>query len=249
MCGRFTLIATPDEVRRYFRYDEQPNFPPRYNIAPTQPIAVVIAGKETTHFRLMRWGLIPGWVKDTAKFPLLINARSESAAEKPAFRAAMRHRRSLIPASGFYEWRRVGKEKQAFFIRPKDGGVVAFAALHECYQDAAGNELDTAAILTTSANRLMAMVHDRMPVVIRPADFAEWLDTARNEPRHVTELMRPVDDDFFEAIPVSSKVNAVRNDDASLISPISEPLSLDSPPKEEVEEPAPRRSQGDLFSE
>ncbi len=259
MCGRFTLIATPDEVRRAFGYAEQPNFPPRWNIAPTQPVAVVRGGRDGRHFHLMRWGLLPGWVKDTAKFPLLINARSESAAEKPAFRAAMRHRRGLVPASGFYEWRRVGPDKQAYFIRPRDGGLLAFAALYEYYQDAAGNEIDTGAILTTSANALMAPIHDRMPVVIAPAHFDRWFDTDGSEPRHVGDLLVPAPDDLLEAIPVSSRVNAVRNDDARLIEPLSEPVTVDraqeaAPPQRRAEpggkraKPAhERKRQGELF--
>ncbi|ODN70952.1 SOS response-associated peptidase [Methylobrevis pamukkalensis] len=245
MCGRFILIAPPDEVRRAFGYVEQPNFPPRYNIAPTQPIAVVRFGRDGRHFHLMRWGLIPGWVTDTAKFPLLINARSETAVEKPAFRNAMRHRRCLIPASGFYEWRRVGNEKQPFLIRPRDGSLLAFAGLFELYADAAGNEIDTAAILTTSANRLMAPIHDRMPVVLAEKDFSAWLDTDRNEPRHVADLMRPAADDLLEAVPVSARVNAVRNDDVGLLEPLSEPMAIDPPVV--MEKPAKAKRQGELF--
>jgi putative SOS response-associated peptidase YedK len=240
MCGRYTLTMTPDEMKRLFRYPETPNFPPRYNIAPTQPIAVVVADHGERHFRLVRWGLIPGWVKDPASFSLLINARAETAATKPAFRAAMRHRRCLVPASGFYEWRRAGKEKQAFFVRPRSGGGIAFAGLWEDWMGVDGSEIATGLILTTDANRLIGQIHDRMPVVIREDDYDAWLDTDGRRPADVEGLLRAVPDDFFEAIPVAARVGAVRNDDPGLQAPIGEPLVSD-----EVEPPAAGEEEGD----
>ncbi|OJU68804.1 MAG: hypothetical protein BGO05_14450, partial [Rhizobiales bacterium 63-7] len=191
------------------------NAPARYNIAPTQPILVVIAGESREpgsnvpqrRALLARWGFIPGWVKDPRDFPLLINARAETAAEKASFRAAMRHRRILLPASGFYEWHRPSKESgekaQAYWIRPRNQEVVAFAGLMETWSSADGSEVDTAAILTTSANAVMAPIHERMPVVIRQEDFSRWLDCKTQEPRDVADLLRPVEDDFFEAVPGS----------------------------------------------
>ncbi len=195
-------------------------FPPLYNIAPTQPIHVVTAGPPRApgsnlparRALLARWGFIPGWTKDPGRMPLLINARSETAAEKASFRAAMRHRRSLIPASGFYEWKRVGgKARQAYWVRPRDGGLVAFGGLMETWSDPNGSEIDTAAILTTEANSTIAHIHDRMPVVVRPEDFDRWLDCVNNEPRDVADLVKPVGPEFFEAIPVSDLVNKVAN--------------------------------------
>jgi putative SOS response-associated peptidase YedK len=220
MCGRFALNATPEEVEALLAVMELDDFPPRYNIAPTQPVLLVMAGPRRDpgsnlpdrRAMLTRWGLIPGWAKNPKDVPLLINARSESAAEKPAFRNAMRHRRALMPASGFYEWKRDGKvTKQAYWIRPKNGGVIAFGALMETFHDASGSEIDTSAILTTEANAGIAAIHDRMPVVIRPEDFARWLDCVNYEPRDVADLMRPVEPEFFEAIPVSDKVNKFAN--------------------------------------
>lgn len=199
-----------------FGYDDRPNFPPRFNIAPTQPVAVVSLDHGARRFLLARWGLIPAWVKDPAGFTLLINARAETAAEKPAFRAAMRHRRVILPASGFYEWRRRPDGRQAFWIRPRAGGVVGFAGLLETYMAPDGSEIDTAAILTVEANRVVAAVHDRMPAVLAPADFAAWLDVRAQEPRDVRALLRPAANDVFEAIAVSDRVNAVRNDDAGV---------------------------------
>ncbi len=172
----------------------------------------------------MRWGFTPGWVKDPKEFPLLINARSETAIGKASFRAAMRHRRILIPASGFYEWHRPSKESgekaQAYWIRPRRGGVIAFAGLMETWSSADGSEVDTGAILTTKANSAISSIHDRMPVVIQPEDFSRWLDCKTQEPREVVDLMQPVQEDFFEAIPVSDKVNKVANMGPDLQDPV-----------------------------
>ncbi len=230
MCGRFSLTATPEEVQELFGLMEVDDFPPRYNIAPTQPVLLVIAApsqpepgsnRPSRVAILARWGLIPSWAKDPKDLPLLINARSETAAEKNAFRAAMRHRRALIPASGFYEWRRdkASKTSQPFWIRPVGGGLVAFGALMETYADPSGGEIDTVAVLTTRANTAIAGIHDRMPVMIRPGDFARWLDCRGNEPRDVADLLQPVEDGYFEAIAVSTKVNKVANTGADVQEP------------------------------
>jgi putative SOS response-associated peptidase YedK len=220
MCGRFALTATPDQVRMFLDLLELDDFPPRYNIAPTQPILLAMAGPRREPGSnlperaalLVRWGLIPGWAKNPADMALLINARSETAAEKPAFKAAIRHRRALIPASGFYEWKRSGgRPVQAYWVRPKEGGLVAFGALMETWSEPGGSEMDTAAIMTTSANEAIGHIHHRMPVVIRQQDFSRWLDCVNNEPRDIADLMKPAQPDFFEAIPVSDKVNKVDN--------------------------------------
>ncbi|SCW29255.1 Putative SOS response-associated peptidase YedK [Rhizobium mongolense subsp. loessense] len=232
MCGRYALTLTPEELKEILGLLELGDFPARYNIAPTQPILVVVSGD--AHERgsnlpdrravLVRWGFTPSWVKDPKEFPLLINARAETAIGKPSFRAAMRHRRVLVPASGFYEWHRPskesGKKSQPYWIRPRRGGVVAFAGLMETWSSADGSEVDTGAILTTAANASIATIHDRMPVVIKPEDFARWLDCKTQEPRDVAALMQPADEDFFEAIPVADKVNKVTNMGADLQTPL-----------------------------
>lgn len=220
MCGRFTLTAGPKEVENFFEtYDFAP-FPPRYNIPPTEPILTIVSAGQrppgsnlpARQSVLVRWGLIPAWAKNPKELPLLINARAETAAEKPAFKAAMRHRRALIPASGFYEWKRQGAARaQPYFVRPKGGGLVAFAGLIETYAEANGSEIDTGAILTTAANAEFAAIHARMPAVIEPRDFHRWLDCRTQEPRDVADLLRPVSQGFFEAIPVSDRVNSVAN--------------------------------------
>lgn len=223
MCGRFTLRISPEEVRDAFGYPEQPNFPPRHNIAPTQPIAIVRGGLTGPSFALVRWGLLPPWVKDIKAFPTLINARSEQAADKPAFRAAMRRRRCLIPADGFYEWQKTptGKKQPHYICKP-DRRVFAFAGLWESWMDAEGNELETAAILTTRANAALEPVHHRMPVVISPVDHARWLDGDHVPPVEIADLLEPAPDGFFNAYPVSTRVNAVANDDAGLVVPMAE---------------------------
>lgn len=221
MCGRFSLLQSPEEVEAFFALDGLEAFPPRYNIAPTQPILTVTAApprepgsnRPDREAHLARWGLLPSWVKDPKDFPLLINARSETAAEKASFRAAMRHRRALIPASGFYEWKRdkATGRSQAYWIRPANGGVVAFGGLAETWMSPDGSELDTAAILTTASSPAIAFIHDRMPVTIMPEDFSRWLDCRTREPRDVADLLAAAPDGFFEAIPVSDKVNKVAN--------------------------------------
>ena len=219
MCGRFALTHRPEGLEDEFACGIEP-FPPRYNIAPTQPIVVIAGGppsgpganRPQRTARLVRWGFIPGWVRDLRQFPLLINARAETAAAKASFRAAMRHRRVLVPASGFYEWKGTGgKGAQPYWVRPRHGGIVAFGGLMETWAEPGGAEIDTAAILTCAANSRIAPIHHRMPVVIRPEHYARWLDCIGSEPRDVADAMAPVGPDFFDAIPVSDRVNKVAN--------------------------------------
>jgi putative SOS response-associated peptidase YedK len=220
MCGRFFITVTPAEVAELISLYDLEDFPPRYNIAPTQPIIMAMQGPRSEPgsnlpsriSMLVRWGLIPSWVKDMKTFPLLLNARSESILEKNSFKAAIRHRRTLVPASGFYEWKRFGEKKsQAYMVRPRHGGMVAFAGVMENYLAPDGSKIDTGALLTTASNNSFLPIHDRMPVVIKPEDFDRWLDCRTYEPREVTDLFSAVDDDYFEAIPISDKVNKVAN--------------------------------------
>lgn len=203
MCGRFALTATPDEVRRLFAHLERPNFPPRDDIRPTEPIAVVLRREGERHFLLVRWGFVPSWVRDPRDFSLLINARAETAADKPSFRGAMRHGRCLIPASGFYEWKAEGRgPKRPYFLAPADGGLVAFAGLVETWAGADGSEVDTAAVLTVPANATVAAIHDRMPAVVPPDRFDDWLDTVRVDAKAAARLLVPAPDDLFVATPL-----------------------------------------------
>lgn len=229
MCGRFTLTATPEQIADLLAVDEIEAFPPRYNIAPTQPILLVKVGegrpagsnRPNRIAQLARWGLIPFFAKDPKDVPLLINARAETAATKPAFRAAMRHRRCLIPASGFYEWqRRDGRKGQPYLLRRPTSEPFAFAGLMERFMAADGSEIDTAAILTTAANRSLAAIHDRMPVTIPGMDFERWLDCRENGPDDVADLLRPAEDDAFVAVAIGSKVNKVANTGPEIQDPV-----------------------------
>jgi len=193
MCGRYVITSPPAAIRALFGYGEQPNFPPRYNVAPTQPIPIVRLHDGKRSLTLMRWGLLPSWVKDPKTFPLLINARGESVLDKPAFRNAMRRRRCLVPADGFYEWHAAvpGAPKRPYFIRPKSGTPIAFAGLWETWIGPNGEEVDTAAIVTTTANRTLAFIHDRMPVVVAPDAFDLWLDGAHVEAETAAAVIAP----------------------------------------------------------
>jgi putative SOS response-associated peptidase YedK len=238
MCGRYVIISTPEAIRALFRYGEQPNFPSRYNVAPTQPIPVVrlLDGKRS--FALMRWGLLPAWVKDPKTFPLLINARGESVLDKPAFRNAMRRRRCLIPTDGFYEWQASGDArapKRPYFVRAKRNAgeaaqPLAFAGLWETWTGPNGEELDTAAIVTTAANRTLSPIHDRMPVFVPPDAFDQWLDCERFDAKEAAVLIKPADDTLFEAYPISLAVNRVANDSEALIAPLSAQAAANPPP-------------------
>jgi len=221
MCGRYTLTSAPEAIRALFRYAEQPNFPPRYNIAPTQPVAIVRMVEGKRQFALVRWGLLPSWVKDPRTFSLLINARGESVLGKPAFRAAMKYRRCLIPADGFYEWQKAGERKRPFFVRAKSGGPLAFAGLWETWTGPNGEELETAAIVTTLASRALSPIHERMPVVVPPEAYDLWLDCGHVDAETAAALIAPTPDDLLEAYEISTAVNRVANDNPRLIEPMA----------------------------
>jgi putative SOS response-associated peptidase YedK len=217
MCGRYTLTSAPEAIRALFRYAEQPNFPPRYNIAPTQPIAIVRYVDGKRQFALVRWGLLPSWVKDPKAFSLVINARGEGVLDKPAFRAAMKRRRCLIPADGFYEWQKAGERKRPFFVHAKDGKPLAFAGLWESWQGPNGEEMETAAIVTTRANKTLSPIHERMPVIVPPEAFDLWLDAANVDAETAAALIVPSGEDLIESHEISTAVNRVANDNAALI--------------------------------
>lgn len=225
MCGRYAITLPPAAMREAFGYDEQPNFPPRYNIAPTQPVPVILPHHEKLRFLLMRWGFIPGWVKDPKDFPLVINIRTESAAEKPSFRNALLRRRCLLPADGFYEWRRSGTGREAqiepFLFRRRDRGFFAFAALWETWHSPDGSEIDTVAMMTGPANGTMAAIHHRCPVILDPRDYKAWLDPATT-PQQVQQLLKPPPDDLLEAVAIGNAVNKVANDGPELQEPARE---------------------------
>jgi putative SOS response-associated peptidase YedK len=221
MCGRFVITSAPEALRRLFGYIDQPNFPPRYNVAPTQPVPVVIVGSGARQFRLMRWGLIPAWVKDPRNFALLINARAETVLDKPAFKNAFRRRRCLIPADGYYEWSQSESRKRPYFIHARDDQPFGFAGLAETWIGPNGEELDTVAILTTAANAELTVLHPRVPVTIAPGDFDRWLDCTHEDAGDAMALLAAPGEGEFVWHQVSTRVNRVANDDAQLILPIS----------------------------
>ncbi|CFW98447.1 putative SOS response-associated peptidase YoqW [Candidatus Filomicrobium marinum] len=213
MCSRYTLTSPPEAVRTLFGYANDAGFPPRYNIAPSQPVAIVRHGlRGQRGLALVRWGLIPPWVKDPMNFAMLINARAETADVKPSFRSALRHRRCLVPADGFYEWTGRAGAKQPHLIKPKNGGLIALAGLWEHWLGADGSELETMAILTTTANAEMAAIHERMPVILTPDQFDEWLDCRSGRSQEAKKLLSPLPDRSLEITLVSKDLNNPRND-------------------------------------
>ncbi len=222
MCGRFTITTPPEALRALFNYVEQPNFPPRYNIAPTQPVPIVTLINGQRHFQLVRWGLVPSWSKEMPK-SVLINARAETIHEKPSFRGGIRHRRCLVPADGFYEWQTgQGGTKQPYLIRRKDRAPFAMAAIWEDWLTADGSELDSCAIITTAANDTLAPIHHRMPVILDPKEWDRWLDAVETPAKEATKLLQPAPNDLMDAVPVSDRVNRVSQDDPTLLDPVAD---------------------------
>ena len=221
MCGRFTQHHDTAAVADRFGvqgilFDAVP----RYNIAPTQPVSAILEVAQTGErfLDLLRWGLVPSWAKDSAIGNKMINARSETVAEKPAFRTSLKRRRCLIPTDGFYEWDKTGGTRQPYHFRRKDGELFGFAGLWDEWTAPDGSPLRTCTILTTAANAVVGPYHDRMPVILRSADAEErWLDSAVQSADALEPLFLPYPDDWMEAIPVSKRVNAPVNEDAGLI--------------------------------
>jgi len=246
VCGRYAITSAPEAIRALFRYPERPNFPPRYNVAPTQPVPIVRLTESERHFALVRWGLIPAWVKDPKNFALLINARGESVQDKPAFKNAMKRRRCLFPADGFYEWKTEGGRRRAFHLRKAGGGPIAFAGLWETWIGPNGEEIDTAAIVTTEANREMGAVHHRAPVILPPEQFDLWLDD-RSEVAAAAGLIAPAPDGSMEVYEVSSAVNKVANDSPDLIEPCSAPAEAEPRKPTARQKRVADSGQGSLF--
>jgi putative SOS response-associated peptidase YedK len=218
MCGRFLIYALGRDVAELFGLPDVPSFPPRYNVAPTQTVPVVRQTPEGRAAANMRWGLIPSWAKDPSIGNRSINARCETAATKPSFRSAFKHRRCLVPANGFYEWKAARPRKQPFVVRPKSEGLFAFAGLWEGWRDGDGDSLETFTILTTAANDLLRPCHDRMPVIVAREDFDTWLDTARAD-TDVARLFEPFPAANLSVTPVSTWVNDARHEGARCLDP------------------------------
>ncbi len=223
MCGRFAITTPPDAVRAYFSYKEQPNFPPRYNVAPTQPIPIVRMNALTSEFALVRWGLVPSWMKEISPSNPMINARAETLLEKPSFKRAAARRRCLVPIDGYYEWKRLkGDTPKPYFIQQKTGGLLALAGIWEHWQGADGSEIESAALITTAANESLSPIHHRMPAILDKAAQARWLNLTDVSAEEASELLQPADENLLIAHRVSPAVNKVANDDAQLLDPVAE---------------------------
>jgi putative SOS response-associated peptidase YedK len=225
VCGRFTLRASGERLAEAFGLSAQPSLFPRYNIAPTQAVPVIRVlranpGTKERELVPLRWGLVPSWADDPAIGNRLINARSETVADKPSFRGAFRHRRCLIPADGFFEWRKEGKVKQPVYVQRRDGQPFAFAGLWEEWERE-GEVIESCAIITTAANDLMAEFHDRMPVILDPKDYDLWLDPQVQDPRLLEPLLRPYSSGELVAHPVSQMVNNPRNEGPGCVEPLT----------------------------
>jgi putative SOS response-associated peptidase YedK len=221
MCGRYRLTAKQRFIAEHFDLEEsEVHASPRYNIAPSQEGAIIRQDRQQPNrvFSLMRWGLVPYWANDVSIGFKTINAMAETAAEKSSFREAMRRRRCLVPADGFYEWQKLGrKEKQPYNIGMADDGLFAFAGLWERWAGSTGTPLNSFTILTTTANPLLAGIHDRMPVILKPEDYDLWLDPGMTNPAGVADLLRPFDARLMKKYPVSTRVGNADNDDPECI--------------------------------
>ena len=223
MCGRFTLFEADKILSREFGVSGAPPRSPRYNIAPSQPVTAVRAAPEGSgrELALLRWGLIPSWSKDPTIGNRFINARAETAREKPSFRNAFRRHRCLIPANGFYEWLRQERGKQPYFIRMRDERLFSFAGLWDRWGAPDKGVIETCTILTTAANAVLAPIHDRMPVILPPGEYDRWLDPALKDLDALAPLLVPFPPEEMLAFPVSPRVNTPSVDDEKCIAPLS----------------------------
>jgi putative SOS response-associated peptidase YedK len=228
MCGLYSFKRAPEEARGLFNYIETPQFPPRQYITPGGPMAIVRQGGDgKRHFALVRWGFVPSWAKEVQPGKPLINARSETILEKPSFRNAIRRRRCLIPADGFYEWEGdVPGKKRPYYIHRPDHSLMAFGGIWEHWMGPDGSELETSAIITTVANELVETIHARSPLIIHPQDFEVWLNPTEDNARDVAPLMQKQKADYFEMEPTVITRNA--------------------PPAKEKESPPPKKDNGQM---
>jgi putative SOS response-associated peptidase YedK len=221
MCGRYSQRQSAKIIAQAFQVDDVPTLEPRYNIAPTQSVPTILQTSASTNrqFKMLHWGLIPSWAKDSKMGAKLINARAETVAEKPAFRSALRQRRCLVLADGFYEWQQQEqkKQKQPFYFRLSDERPFAFAGLWEHWKGEDGEEIESCTLLTTEANELMQPIHNRMPVILDPKDYDLWLDPEVKKPELLQPVLHPYRSEEMTAYPVSTVVNKPSNDSAECI--------------------------------
>ena len=223
MCGRFTLRSPAEAVAELFELADVPDISPRWNVAPTQDVPVVRVTSEDADRRceMLRWGLIPFWADDPSIGARLINARAETVSSKPAFRSAFRQRRCLIIADGFYEWQKLERRKQPHYVHLRGLGPFGLAGLWERWEGTDADPVDSCTIITTGPNEVIAPLHDRMPVIVHPKDYAEWLDTGTRQVSRLHALLRPYPAKEMAAYPVSTRVNNPSNDVAECVEPLS----------------------------
>ena len=223
MCGRYRLSRRKQVVEEYFDTTSvEHDWNPRYNIAPTQNVPIIRQNptEPVREISFVRWGLIPSWAKESSVAAKMINARSETASTKPAFRDALKYRRCLIPADAFYEWQRIGKSKQPYCFEVNEGELFAFAGIWDRWKDASGNAVESCSILTTTPNAVTAVVHDRMPVILDLGSYDLWLDPGMKDVGLVSELLKPFNARIMRSYPVSTRVNQVANDDEECSAPV-----------------------------
>jgi putative SOS response-associated peptidase YedK len=225
MCGRFVLITPGKSLAEHFRLAEEPSLEPRYNIAPTQPVAIIKpkAGSSLRELSIARWGLIPFWAKDVKIGARFINARSETASDKPAFRVAFKMRRCLIPADGFYEWKKLEKGSDAYLVVLANRMPFAFAGLWESWKSPHGELIESCTILTTVANELLRPIHDRMPAILSPSDYELWLNPDPETSGSFKHILKSFPSEQMIMFPVSGKVNKASYDAADCMEPLTGP--------------------------
>lgn len=219
MCGRFSLTVCSEQISKRFNLSKVPKIQPRYNIAPSQDIATVVQSKagEETQFQWMRWGLVPHWAKDIKIGYKLINARVETVAEKPAFRSAIKQRRCLILADGFYEWQHQGKQKQPYYFQLESAELFAFAGLWETWNSSEDEQVVSCTILTTAADEVVNPIHERMPIIVPSQYYEMWLDPEITQPQKILPLVTESDRTSLQAKPVSTMVNNPKCDRAECL--------------------------------
>ncbi len=223
MCGRFTRKENFKNLAALLGFPNPPILPPRYNIAPSQPIACVrsIPGSHEREWREFKWGLVPSWAKDSSIGNKLINARAETVSEKPSFRKAFKQQRCVVLADGFFEWKREGKAKQPYYIRMKNQRSFCFAGIWEQWRPETNDSVETCAMLTIGPNSIMEPIHHRMPVILQPQDYDTWLDPRIQDPQHLAPLLQSFPPEEMEAFPVSTLVNNPKHDSEACLQPLN----------------------------
>lgn len=219
MCGRIVTVISAEELKKIFDLVENPPVEPRYNVAPSQQVGVIRCCDDSAHYKYdtLKWGLVPSWAPEPSKGNNPINARSETVAEKPSFRHAIKYNRCVVPVSGYYEWSHVGHEKHPHYIYLADSSLMGLAGIWEYWKGDDGEVLETFSILTTAANKSMSKLHERMPVILHPDNFNMWLSKSLHDPYHLEHLYQPYPDELMTYHEVPSLVNSPRFDSPACI--------------------------------